>query len=84
MMAGIVACLFVIVWTTYKTNAIDPWALGVCLVYLGGVKAFAAWLRMVAAKRYGAAVEPPAPSPPATREVTDTHVEKQITQEPAR
>jgi hypothetical protein len=85
MMAGIVACLFVIVWTTYKTNAVDPWALGVCLVYLGGVKAFAAWLRMVAAKKYGAMPElPAAPPAPTKRELTTTTTDKLTTEEPAR
>ena len=82
MMAGIVACLFVIVWTTYKADDTNPWTLGVCLVYLGGVKAFSAWLRTVAAKRYGVTVEPPSlPETPSMKEVSDTHVEKKITQE---
>lgn len=85
MMAGIFGCLFVIVWTTYKTNVIDPWALGVCLIYLGGVKAFASWLRMVAAKKYGVTLElPDPPAPPAMREVTNTTSEKLTTQEPPR
>ena len=80
MLAGVVACVFVIAWTTYKANEINFMTLGVCLVYLGGVKAFAAWLRMVAAKRYAPAAEPlPAPS---QREVTHTTTDKTTTQEP--
>lgn len=54
MAAGVVACLFTIMWVTYKANDINPWILGVCLIYLGGVKAFASWLRNTAGKRYGA------------------------------
>ena len=57
MIAGIVCCMFVVLWMTYKHNSIDPWVLGICLIYLGGVKAFAAWLRAVAGKRYGNGTE---------------------------
>lgn len=73
MMAGILAALFVILWTTYKNASVDPWVLGVCLVYLGGVKAFSSWLRMVAGQRYGVtAPEKEVPAPPAPPVVTTT------------
>lgn len=88
MMAGIMACLFTIMWIVYKTGDINPWILGVCLIYLGGVKAFASWLRMVAAKRYSVpvATDPPAPPAPpapepATHEVTRSLVEKTTTKD---
>ena len=53
MLCGVVAALFVIIWVVYKTNDINPWLLGLCLVYLGGVNMFAAWLRAVGSKKMG-------------------------------
>lgn len=80
MMVGIIACLFILVWIAYKTTDVNPWVLGLCLIYLGGVKAFASWLRMVAAKKYGAPADPPAAPPTADkREITHTTTDKTTT-----
>jgi hypothetical protein len=79
MVAGVLACVFVIVWTTYKADDMNPWVLGVCLIYLGGVKSFASWLRTVAAKRYTGADAADIPAP-VQREVTHTDSDKTITQ----
>ena len=82
MMAGIVVCLYIPMWLVYKTNDINPFVLGVCLVYLGGVKMFAGWLRMVAARRYAPTAEPAEiPAHGAKREVTFTTEDKTTTQE---
>jgi len=82
MMAGIAASMFTIMWTTYSAGprGINPWILAICLIYLGGVKMFAAWLRSLADRRFSN----PAPDvtlPAAQREVTDAHTERVTTQE---
>ena len=74
-MAGVVACLFVIIWSTYKSDQIEWMVLGVCLIYLGGVSAFAQWLRMVAERKYSS-INPPTST---THEVTDTTSDKVTT-----
>lgn len=80
MMAGIIVCLYTPMWVIYKTNDVNPWILGVCLAYLGGVKAFAAWLRNTAAKRYAGSDAADVPAP-TTRELTFTTTDKTTTQE---
>lgn len=83
MVVGIVACVYVVVWTTYKNDEIDAWALALCLVYLGGVKAFASWLRMVASQRYGVAqAKDDKAEAPVLREITHTTSNKTTTTEP--
>ena len=72
-MIGVVVCLFVCLWTTYKLASIDPWVLGVCLVYLGGVSMFSTWMRQLAAKRYGVSADP-AEAPGAPVKTTTTTV----------
>ena len=82
MVAGIAASMFTIMWTTYSAGprGINPWILAICLIYLGGVKMFAAWLRSLADRRFSnPALDVTLPS--AQREVTDAHTERVTTQE---
>lgn len=88
MVAGIVVCLTIPPWIVFKnpTGDINFMVLAVCLIYLGGVKAFSLWLRTVAAKRYSLPADPPEPPalPPVQHELTKTTTDKTITQGPAQ
>lgn len=72
MAAGVVVCLFVPLWIVYVRSDINPWILAVCLIYLGGVKMFAAWLRSLADRKFVGTPPPPLPPPPATETTVTT------------
>ncbi|MDZ4252689.1 MAG: hypothetical protein U1A72_08985, partial [Sulfuritalea sp.] len=75
MAAGVVVSFAVPVWIVYVRADINPWILAVCLIYLGGVKMFAAWLRSLADRKLLGPAAPPLPAIPAPEVKTITTTE---------